>query len=48
MCTGKHILPNHGIMWEAIERPNKMGVAKCTTLAFEEECDDLVGVASGG
>jgi hypothetical protein len=25
-----------------------MGVAKCTTLALEEECDDLVGAASGG
>jgi hypothetical protein len=25
-----------------------MGVAKCTTLTFEEECDDLVGATSGG
>jgi hypothetical protein len=25
-----------------------MGVPKCTTLALEEECDDLVGVAGGG
>jgi len=25
-----------------------MGVAECTALALEEECDDLVGVASGG
>jgi len=24
-----------------------MGAAKCTTLAFEEECDDLVSAASG-
>jgi hypothetical protein len=23
-----------------------MGVAECTALALEEECDDLVGVAS--
>jgi len=25
-----------------------MGATKCITLAFEEECDDLVGTASGG
>jgi len=25
-----------------------MGVTECTTLAFEEECDDLVGVVGGG
>jgi len=25
-----------------------MGVAKCTVLALEEECDDLIDVASGG
>jgi len=25
-----------------------MGVAKCTTLALEEECDDLVGATGGG
>jgi hypothetical protein len=25
-----------------------MGAAKCTTLALEEECDDLVGAVSGG
>jgi len=25
-----------------------MGVAKCITLALEEECDDLVGTAGGG
>jgi len=25
-----------------------MGVAECTTLAFEEECDDLVGAIGGG
>ncbi len=25
-----------------------MGVAKCTTLALEEECDDLVGAVGGG
>jgi len=25
-----------------------MGAAECTVLAFEEECDDLVGIASGG
>jgi len=25
-----------------------MGVAGCTTLALEEECDDLVGTAGGG
>jgi len=25
-----------------------MGVAECTVLALEEECDDLVGVAGGG
>jgi len=25
-----------------------MGVAKCTTLAFEKECDDLVGATGGG
>jgi hypothetical protein len=25
-----------------------MDAVECTTLAFEEECDDLVGVASGG
>jgi predicted nucleic acid-binding protein len=24
-----------------------MGEAKCTALAFEEECDNLVGAASG-
>jgi len=24
-----------------------MGAAECTTLALEEECDDLVGVAVG-
>jgi hypothetical protein len=23
VCTRKHILPNHGIMWEAIERPKR-------------------------
>jgi hypothetical protein len=25
-----------------------MGAIECTALAFEEECDDLVGAASGG
>jgi hypothetical protein len=25
-----------------------MGGAECTTLALEEECDDLIGVTSGG
>jgi hypothetical protein len=25
-----------------------MGVAKCTALVLEEECDDLVGIISGG
>jgi hypothetical protein len=25
-----------------------MGVVECTTLALEEECDDLVSAASGG
>jgi len=25
-----------------------MGVAKCTALALEEKCDDLVGTAGGG
>jgi len=25
-----------------------MGVAKCTALALEKECDDLVGAAGGG
>jgi len=25
-----------------------MGVAECTTLALEEECDDLVGAIGGG
>jgi len=25
-----------------------MDVTKCTILALEEECDDLVGVAGGG
>ncbi len=25
-----------------------MGVAECTVLALEEECDDLVGTISGG
>jgi len=25
-----------------------MGATECIVLAFEEECDDLVGVASGG
>jgi hypothetical protein len=25
-----------------------MGAAKCTALALEEECDDLVSTASGG
>jgi hypothetical protein len=25
-----------------------MGVTKCTALALEEECDDMVGVANGG
>jgi len=25
-----------------------MGVAECTALALEEECDDLVGAAGGG
>jgi len=24
-----------------------MGVAECTTLTLEEECDDLVGIAGG-
>jgi len=24
-----------------------MGATKCTTLVLEEECDDLVGAASG-
>jgi hypothetical protein len=26
----------------------RMGAVECTTLAFEEECDDLVGAAGGG
>ncbi len=26
----------------------KMGVAECTALALEEECDDMVGAVSGG
>jgi len=25
-----------------------MGVAKCTALTLEEECDDLVGIVGGG
>jgi hypothetical protein len=25
-----------------------MGAVECTPLAFEEECDDLVGATSGG
>jgi len=25
-----------------------MGIAKCTTLVLEKECDDLVGTASVG
>jgi len=25
-----------------------MGVVECTTLALEEECDDLVGAVGGG
>jgi len=25
-----------------------MGVIECTTLAFEKECDDLVGIVGGG
>jgi len=25
-----------------------MGVAECTVLALEEECDDLIDAASGG
>jgi len=25
-----------------------MGATECTTLALEEECDDLVGTAGGG
>jgi len=25
-----------------------MGVAKCTTLALEKECDDIVGATGGG
>jgi hypothetical protein len=25
-----------------------MGAAECIVLAFEEECDDLVGAAGGG
>jgi len=25
-----------------------MGATECTVLAFEEECDDLVGAAGGG
>jgi len=25
-----------------------MGAVECTTLAFEEECDDLVGASGGG
>jgi len=25
-----------------------MGAAKCITLAFEKECDDLVGTTGGG
>jgi len=25
-----------------------MGAAKCTVLALEEECDDLVGASGGG
>jgi len=25
-----------------------MGVVECTTLALEEECDDMVGGVSGG
>jgi len=26
----------------------RMDIAECTVLALEEECDDLVGAASGG
>jgi hypothetical protein len=26
----------------------RMGVTECTTLALEEECDDLVGAVGGG
>jgi hypothetical protein len=26
----------------------KMGAVECTALAFEEECDGLVGVVGGG
>ncbi len=26
---------------------SRMGVAKCTALAFEEKCDDLVGIVGG-
>jgi hypothetical protein len=26
----------------------RMGAAKCTTLTFEEKCDDLVGTFGGG
>jgi hypothetical protein len=25
-----------------------MGATKCITLTFKEECDDLIGVTSGG
>jgi len=25
-----------------------MGAVECTALAFEEECDDLVGASGGG
>jgi hypothetical protein len=26
----------------------RLGEVKCTALAFEEKCDDLVGIVSGG
>jgi hypothetical protein len=34
VCTGKNILPNHGIVWEAIERP-------CTCWAWLASWEDL-------
>ncbi len=39
------------LLWTGLPQQlqeGRMGVAECTALAFEKECDDLVGVASGG
>jgi hypothetical protein len=34
VCTGNNILPNHGIVWEAIEQPRRSFPWSCTLYKF--------------